>query len=83
MITEKELRKLLKAGIEAAGSVSQWCRIHKIEGQRGNVSQMRHGKRDISGKVADKLGYEWNKDLKPWTLKGKKKPSKATQVKYD
>jgi hypothetical protein len=81
MITEKELQRILRAEVKKAGGVSKWARQHGFEKKRGNISQMVHGKRQITEEMAEKLDCEPNE--KCWVLKGKKKSKPVQHVKYD
>lgn len=59
MITNDELRKILRAAIKKSGNnISRWARENGFETQRGNISEMAHGNRKISEAVGERLGYE-------------------------
>ena len=68
MITDDELRKILRGAIKNSGdNISQWARDNDLFSQRGNISEMAYGNRKISEVVANKLGYK--KATKVWILR--------------
>lgn len=58
MITEKELRKRLRKSIKEAGNISKWAKDHALYHQRGNISEMARGNRNITSTVAKILHYK-------------------------
>lgn len=59
MITDDELRKILRMAIKKSGNnISQWARDNGFEAQRGNISEMAYGNRKISEAVGKALGYK-------------------------
>lgn len=72
MITTKELVKILKAACKKVGSQAEWVRQNsrpKAIIQRSHVSEILHGDKEPSKKVAKALGY---KKVNGWILDKKK-----------
>lgn len=67
MITDDELKQILRDAIKNSGNnISQWARENGLEKQRGNISEIAYGDRNISATIGKVLGYE---KIKNWVKK--------------
>lgn len=64
MITDEELKKILKNACKKAGSQRKWAMDNKIS--PSHVNDTLRGNRKIGTKIGAALGY---KKVKSWTIK--------------
>jgi DNA-binding transcriptional regulator YdaS (Cro superfamily) len=56
MATSDQMRALLQDACDIAGSQKEWARLNKVSD--AYVSDVLHGRRDVSDTICKALGYE-------------------------